>query len=75
MSSCKHKTLVLLESKPRKRCRHCHLTLTADELGEEGFCPECFETHGTRRFDFDDVQESGNDQPQYVCDECGVHIG
>ena len=74
MSSCKHRTLVLLESKPRKRCRHCHLTLSADELGE-GYCPECFETQGRRRFDFDDVQETENHRSKYVCDECGVRIG
>ena len=74
MSSCQHKTLVLLKSKPRKRCQHCHLTLSADELGE-GYCPECFETQGRKRFDFDEVQETENDHPQYVCDECWVRIG
>lgn len=74
MSACQHKTLVLLKSKPRKRCRHCHLTLAADELGE-GYCPECFESDGRKRFAFDDIEETEKDRPGYVCEECGVRIG
>ena len=74
MSACKHGTLLLVKSPPKKRCQHCHLTLTADDLGD-GYCPECYETHGRKLFDFEEIHESGKEYPQYVCEACGVLIG
>lgn len=74
MSACTHRTLVLLESTAKKRCRHCHLTLSTDELGD-GCCPECLETQGERRYDFEDVHEPEGEGPRYVCEECGSTIG
>ena len=74
MSECRHATLVLLEAKSRKRCVHCHLTLSADELGE-GPCPECLEARGERHSDFEDVPHNGETHPGYFCDDCGARIG
>lgn len=72
--SCDHRQLELLPSeKPRLRCRHCHLTIAEEEIGD-GHCPECFETEGVRRYDFDEVA-SGDDHPaRYRCEACGVII-
>lgn len=74
MSDCSHATLVLVESRPRKRCVHCHLTLSADELGD-GSCPECLEARGERRSDFEDVSQEGATHPGYFCDDCGAMVG
>jgi hypothetical protein len=73
MSSCKHGKLLLLKAKSRKRCRHCRLTITADELGG-GYCPECFETQGKKRYDFEDAIEEGTGNVGYRCEECGALI-
>src|SRR5918999_1533853 len=44
MSACRHHQLVLLPAQKAKvRCRHCHLTLNAEDLATR-YCPECFET-------------------------------
>lgn len=74
MSDCRHATLVLVESKPKKRCVRCDLTLSADELGD-GPCPECLEDRGERHTDFEDVLGDGATAPLYVCDDCGARIG
>ena len=73
MFSCKHRKLLLLKAKSRKRCRHCHLTITAEELGG-GYCPECFETQGKKRYDFEDAVEEGAENTGYRCEECGALI-
>jgi hypothetical protein len=74
MSECWHTTLVLLESRPRRRCVHCHLTLSVDELGD-GPCPECLESRGERHSDFEDAPGDGETQSGYFCDDCGARIG
>ncbi|MEW6599354.1 MAG: hypothetical protein AB1499_00130 [Nitrospirota bacterium] len=74
MSLCKHSILALLpEKKNLRRCRLCHLTIKADELGE-GHCPECFETRGERKYDFEEVVSADTGKARYRCEECGVII-
>jgi len=74
MISCAHRTLVLLPGeKARLRCRQCHLTIRSDELGS-GYCPECYEADGTKRFEFEEVAASASDSARYRCEECGVII-
>ncbi len=74
MTSCKHAKLELLpERKNRLRCRHCHLTIEADELGD-GYCPECFETGGKRRDDFEEIEALGKGSARYSCEECGLIV-
>ena len=74
MTSCKHNTLVLLpEKKNRLQCRHCHLTITAAELGD-GYCPECFETHNEKRYDFEELKAEGSGPARYRCETCGAII-
>jgi hypothetical protein len=73
MDSCKHGTLLLLKEKKRKRCRHCQLTITADELGG-GYCPECFEARGQKRYEFEDVGDERAGNVGYRCEECGTLI-
>lgn len=73
---CRHKNLFLLpsESEDRVRCRHCHLTIKAGELGSS-YCPECYEAEGKKRYDFEEVQnEQHNEQVQYRCEDCGLLI-
>jgi rubrerythrin len=71
--NCHHTTLELLQSRKRTlRCRHCHLTLDATELGE-GYCPECFERSGRRRYEFEELEEA-NAEATYRCEECGVIV-
>ena len=73
-SDCKHTRLVLLKEKHnRLRCRHCHLTIAADELGS-GYCPECFESTGQRRYDFDPVETPDSGAARYRCEDCGLII-
>jgi hypothetical protein len=72
MSECNHSTLELLpEPKKTVRCRHCHLTIAPDEL-PEGYCPECFENSGVKRYDFEAVAVTGATTIRYRCEECGV---
>jgi predicted RNA-binding Zn-ribbon protein involved in translation (DUF1610 family) len=74
MTSCKHLTLFLLpEKKNMLRCRHCHLTIDADELGG-GYCPECFEIHGRKRYDFDTIEAEDKGTVRYRCEQCGIII-
>lgn len=70
---CLHETLLLLPATPKKRCIHCHLTLSTDELGD-GPCPECLESSGKRRTDFEDAPGDGG-SASYICNDCGVPIG
>lgn len=71
---CRHKELVLLDSKGKKfRCMHCHLTIDEDEL-EDGFCPECYEVYGVRRRDFELLKREHESQEEYCCERCGLLI-
>jgi hypothetical protein len=72
-NDCPHTNLTVLGSARRKlRCRHCHLTIDAEELSE-GYCPECYEATGDQRYDFDRVA-SANRGIRYRCEECGLVI-
>jgi phage FluMu protein Com len=74
MVSCTHDKLELLpERKMTLRCRHCHLTLGRDEL-EEGFCPECFETSGSKRYEFEEMAAPEDGIVRYRCEDCGAVI-
>jgi len=74
MTTCTHRQLVLLpEQHDRLRCRHCHLTITANDL-TAGYCPECFETSHTKRYDFEEIVTSATGKARYRCEECGVII-
>ena len=74
MVACSHAALELLPERKRSlRCRHCHLTLDAAELGE-GYCPECYDRLGERRYDFEEVKTSGSGAVRYRCEECGAII-
>jgi predicted RNA-binding Zn-ribbon protein involved in translation (DUF1610 family) len=55
------------------RCRHCHLTITADEL-QGRYCPECFEVYGMKRDHFEEVLAVDQEKTRYQCEECGVII-
>lgn len=74
MTACLHSTLELLPSRKRTlRCRHCYLTLGAEELGQD-CCPECFESSGKRNFDFEELEAAGDGVATYRCEECGVLV-
>jgi Zn finger protein HypA/HybF involved in hydrogenase expression len=74
MTSCRHATLELLvERKATMRCRRCHLTLAAEELGD-GYCPECFDSSGTKHRDFEELSHAGSKAVRYRCEECGIVI-
>ena len=74
MASCKHSNLALLPGKKnRLRCRHCHLTIKADEI-ENSYCPECFEIHDRKRYDFEAIEAEETKIAKYRCEECGVII-
>jgi hypothetical protein len=49
------------------------LTIKADELGES-YCPECFEIHGRKRYDFEEIVVAETGVTRYRCEECGVII-
>lgn len=72
MAACKHRNLLLLEpAKDRVRCRHCHLTIQRNELRTR-YCPECYETVGIKRFDFDEVVASESGPVRYRCEDCNL---
>jgi len=74
MTACLHNKLLLLpEKKNRLRCRHCHLTISANELQEE-YCPECFETDGEKRYDFEEIGAKEKVIARYRCEKCGIII-
>lgn len=74
MTSCNHTSLELLpERKTTLRCRHCHLTIAAEEVGD-GFCPECFETSGSKRYEFEEIATAGSRVARYRCEDCGALI-
>lgn len=72
MTNCPHTQIVLLPpAEDRRRCRHCHLTISAEELGD-GCCPECLEADGQRRYDFDTVPAAADAPQRYRCEVCGA---
>lgn len=74
MPRCRHRHLTLLApSGKRLKCRHCHLTLKPDEL-EGGYCPECFEVDGKRRYDFDEIVGADTGLTRYRCEACGLVV-
>jgi len=74
MTSCSHSTLELLaERKKTLRCRHCHLTIAEEEVGD-GFCPECFADSGSKRYDFEEMAAGAGIVARYRCEECGAII-
>ena len=74
MSQCPHKKLILLPgAKHRLQCHHCHLTILEDEL-TEGYCPECYETEGWKRYDFKPVASSEPEEARYRCEECNTIV-
>jgi Zn finger protein HypA/HybF involved in hydrogenase expression len=74
MTSCKHANLELLpERKNTLRCRRCHLTISADELGD-GFCPECFDSSGAKNYDFETITAATHSGARYRCEDCGAII-
>ena len=74
MNACSHSNLIQLpEAEKRLRCQHCHLTITANEL-KQGYCPECFEMNGDKRYDFEEIAPSKTVTTQYKCEDCGVII-
>jgi predicted RNA-binding Zn-ribbon protein involved in translation (DUF1610 family) len=75
MTKCIHLTLNLLpEKEDTMRCRHCHLTIKADELREQGYCPECFEVQGRKHNDFDVIKAEDKGKIRYQCEQCGIII-
>ena len=74
MTVCKHRNLVLLPAKQKRlRCRHCHLTITPEEL-DGGYCPECYEVSGIRRDDFEEIEDKTQGAVQSRCEDCGVLV-
>ena len=74
MSDCMHRQLVLVrDTHARIRCRHCHLTIKATDLSGR-YCPECFETTHTKRYDFDEVVPVDSGIVYYRCEACGGMI-
>ena len=74
MSSCKHEVLTLVPTKINKlRCRHCHITISEDELGSE-CCPECLDAHNVRRRDFEKITAENSRATRYCCEHCGALI-
>ena len=74
MPRCRHQNLVLIAPKGTKmRCRHCHLSIDEEELAD-GFCPECYETRGVKRRDFEAVEPEDDGTVRYSCEKCGAII-
>lgn len=74
MADCLHHNLLLLSTpKTRLRCRHCHLTITKQELGGS-HCPECYAVNHVKRFDFESVEEGAAAVVRYRCEDCGALI-
>jgi predicted RNA-binding Zn-ribbon protein involved in translation (DUF1610 family) len=75
MNPCMHTHItVIRENAPRLRCRHCHLTIKADELAD-GYCPECFEAQGRKRDDFESVDSPHGPKVRFRCEDCGAWLG
>ncbi len=74
MTLCNHTMLELLpERKKTLRCRQCHLTIDAKEVGD-GYCPECFDRSGKKVYEFEEMEAEEGGAASYRCEECGVII-
>lgn len=74
MDGCGHSHIIVVQDTiKRLRCRYCHLTLKPDEL-VHGYCPECYETLGQKRDDFEEVAAPGDDDVSYLCEDCGAAL-
>lgn len=74
MDSCPHRRLLVLPPERRSlRCQHCHLRLKPEEL-TGGCCPECLETSGVRRRDFEEIEPDESGPARYRCEDCGALI-
>ena len=74
MTSCSHTALeLLLVRKRTMRCRHCHLTIDSEELGNS-CCPECLERSGKRRYEFEELEMINDGAATYRCEECGAIV-
>jgi transposase-like protein len=49
------------------------LTIDGEDLGD-GYCPECFETSGKKRYEFDKMETEGRGVARYRCEDCGAII-
>ena len=47
--------------------------MAADELGD-GYCPECFDASGNKRYEFDELETVETGVARYRCEECGAII-
>lgn len=75
MSKCMHTKLTVLRTstETRVRCRACHLTITEAELAG-GYCPECYEGSGAKRYEFEPVAQVNKDPPRLRCEDCALII-
>ena len=74
MNNCKHDILTLVPIKNNKlRCKHCHLTISEDELGK-GCCPECLHVHHVERRNFEKISTGDRETVRYCCELCGAVI-
>ena len=75
VTECKHTKLTFVEesSERRVRCQHCHLTITDSELAG-GYCPECYETAGVKRYAFDRVPPAAKGPQRLRCEDCALLI-
>ncbi len=72
MPECRHKNLILLqESSDKLRCKVCHLTIAAEELGDT-YCPECFEGSGQKHYEFEKLERRSSATSRYRCEDCGI---
>ncbi len=55
------------------RCENCHLTIKKDEIGD-GFCPECYEKDGKKRYDFEELVPEKSSEIKYSCEDCGYVV-
>jgi uncharacterized Zn finger protein len=47
--------------------------MSADELGDS-YCPECFDSTGSKHYDFELLSNAGGNIVRYRCEECGAII-
>ncbi len=75
MTECGHTKLTILRkvADARVRCQRCHLSITAAELGTS-HCPECYETSGAKRYDFEPVAPAAEGPSRLRCEDCGLMI-
>ncbi len=74
MDECRHANILIInQNTDRVRCRHCHLTIKAEDL-DDGYCPECFSERGIRRSDFEKIVSVDKAPAQYRCEDCGAML-